>query len=124
MRLIKYGLLAFGLMLTAACEKPAEPAAETTQASAPAVEEAAPPATEEAIAPAAENMPAPADENVSASTPAPAPAATLPSTESATALATCPTGCYPMNCPPPTGPKACCKKTSTGYEQCIISAPQ
>jgi hypothetical protein len=30
----------------------------------------------------------------------------------------CPTGCLTMNCPPPGGPVACCKKTPVGYQIC------
>lgn len=101
MRLIKYGLLAFGLALIAACGKPQEPATET----APATTTAAP--APETAAPAAD----------SAATPAPAADNALKPESSATAAA-CPTGCVYMNCPPPNGMAQCCTKTSTGYKAC------
>lgn len=44
-----------------------------------------------------------------------APADTL---WSITTASSCPTGCYMMNCPPPGGPVACCKRTSIGYRTC------
>lgn len=106
MRLIKYGLLAFGLMLAAACEKaPTEPAAE----SAPAT----------AAAPASEGMAAPAATTGDAMTPVPAQDSPL-ATESDSAVAACPTGCLNMNCPPPSGPVQCCKRTPTGYQVCTL----
>ena len=33
-------------------------------------------------------------------------------------VAACPTGCTLINCPPPGGPKVCCKRTSIGYKPC------
>jgi hypothetical protein len=30
----------------------------------------------------------------------------------------CPTGCLMMACPPPSGPLACCHKTSSGFAPC------
>ena len=33
-------------------------------------------------------------------------------------VAACPTGCKVFNCPPPSGPYTCCKKTSSGYVIC------
>lgn len=105
MRLIKYGLLAFGLMLTAACEKaPTEPAAE----SAPAT----------VAAPASEGIATPAAATGDATTPSPAQGSPL-ATESDSAVA-CPTGCVQMNCPPPNGAPQCCKKTPTGYQACTL----
>lgn len=107
MRLINYGLLALGLVLAAGCEKPQEPAAQTA------------PATAEAPAPApaaSEQTPAPAPETALPSAPT-APALLAPAPATAT---TCPTGCTLMNCPPPTGPLSCCKRTPTGYQQCTL----
>lgn len=33
-------------------------------------------------------------------------------------VAACPADCYLMNCPPPIGPVACCRRTSTSYQVC------
>lgn len=112
MNLIKYGVLALSLAFVTACGQkeeaatPAEPA--TAAVPAPAAEQA--PAADSAAttAPAAEG----------AMTPAPAADNAL-QTESSTAVAACPTGCVNMNCPPPGGPVTCCKKTATGYKQCV-----
>ena len=38
--------------------------------------------------------------------------------QSASVAASCPSGCTLINCPPPSGPVQCCKKTSTGYHAC------
>lgn len=104
MRLIRYGLLAFGLMLTAACGKaPTEPAAESAPATVAA------PASEDAATPAATG---------DAMTPSPAQGGPF-ATESDSAAA-CPTGCVYMNCPPPNGTPQCCKKTPTGYQACTL----
>jgi hypothetical protein len=34
------------------------------------------------------------------------------------AASICPSGCVYTSCPPPSGPDACCKRTSTGYKTC------
>jgi hypothetical protein len=112
MRLINYGLLALSLVLVTACgKKPEEAATET----APATTAAPAP---EATAPAAESaaMPAPAAEGAMPAAPAVDSAL---KTEPA-AVATCPTGCIQMNCPPPSGPVQCCKRTTTGYKACTL----
>lgn len=105
MRLINYGLLALSLVLVTACGKKPEETATVTA-----------PATTAAPAPAAEStaMPAPAADGAMSAAPA-ADGALM--TEPAAAAA-CPTGCISMNCPPPSGPVACCKKTTTGYKVC------
>lgn len=99
MRSIKYALLVFGLVLTAACEKPpAEPAVNSSPTAVTTPETAA-------------------SVKEGAMSPSPEQPATLGS-EPVKAMA-CATGCITMNCPPPNGQPACCKKTATGYKTCI-----
>ncbi len=44
--------------------------------------------------------------------------APVAATLEAQSTAICPTGCTMMNCPPPGGAPACCKRTISGYKVC------
>lgn len=110
MRLIQIGLLAFIVTLSAACQKTPE-TQEPVAAPAPVAEMPAAPATPVVVEPAA----------------SPLPEATPPTIQAvdnvvkpeAAAVAACPTGCVLMNCPPPIGPKKCCKLVSGIYKSCL-----
>jgi len=44
--------------------------------------------------------------------------ATEPGSLRSPAVGACPVGCTLMNCPPPGGAPACCKRTVSGYQAC------
>lgn len=114
MHLIKHGLLIMSLTLLAACEKAPQTAAEPASpvASNPA------PANAPAVATPVQEAAAPASPITETAPP------TIPSVEKAmdtpsAAVAACKTGCVLMNCPPPIGPKKCCKLVSGVYQACL-----